>query len=245
MDQSSQLKQEIKRVLKARGMSYRELARAMRLSEASIKRMLAGGTLTLLRLDEICEVLDLDFFELARNSRRHAALPRELGIGQEEALARDARLLTVFHLLLNDWSAREILDEYAIAETDLVRLLARLDRLKLIELLPGNRVRLRCARPLAWRAGGPVRRALEEYIVQVVRAAARSPGEAWLEVKELSAASLQLVRLRLQRLSAEFDDLAQADAALPRSERASVAIALVCRPWLPPAAVTPRKKNTP
>jgi DNA-binding Xre family transcriptional regulator len=242
VSQSAQLKQAVKRVLKTRGMSYRVLARELRLSEVSVKRMLAGGTLTLQRLEKICAVLDLDFFELAKYCRQEETANRELGLEQEEILARDPKLLTLFHLLLNDWTVRDILADYDITEAEVVRLLVQLDRLKLIDLLPGNRVRLRCGRPLAWRAGGPVRRSLEKHIVQGVLAAARSPGEAWLEVKELSEASLRLMRSRIQRLSIEADDLAQADAALPNSERLSVGIACVCRPWTLPTTELRKKR---
>ena len=94
----------LKPLLKARGITYKALGAELGLSEPSIKRMLSGHTMTLARLNRILEVLGTDLFELARLAQRERTLPRELTLQQEEALAKDARLLTVFHLLLNEWT---------------------------------------------------------------------------------------------------------------------------------------------
>jgi DNA-binding Xre family transcriptional regulator len=242
MNQTRQLKQTLKQVLRGRDVTYRELAGALHLSEATVKRMLAGGTLTLQRLERICEILEINLYDLVRQGRQEAEQPRELSLEQEEALARDLKLFMVFHLLLNGWTVPEILADYALSQTELIRLLVRLDRLKLIELLPQDRVRLRCARRLAWRPDGPVRQVYQGRIIQEFFAAA--PGEVWFEVKELSPAALGLMHRKLQRIAAEFDELAEADAMLPRTERISVGLALACRPWALQATAALRRKKS-
>ena len=166
MAQGERLVAALRHALKARGITYRQLAGALAVSEPTVKRMFAGRAVTLARLEAVCELAGVDLYELARMARREAAVPRELAPEQEEALARDARLLTVFHLLLSEWTAVEILADYALTEAELVRLLARLERLGLIELAPGNRVRLRCARHVDWRSDGPVRRAYAERVLR-------------------------------------------------------------------------------
>jgi transcriptional regulator with XRE-family HTH domain len=47
----------IKAELKAAGMTYAGLARALGMAESSIKRMFARGEMPLSRVDEICRVL--------------------------------------------------------------------------------------------------------------------------------------------------------------------------------------------
>jgi hypothetical protein len=42
----------------------------------------------------------------------------------------------------------------------------RLDRLRVIELQPGNRTRLLVSRRFSWRAGGPVQRYLHERLLR-------------------------------------------------------------------------------
>lgn len=92
--------------------------------------------------------------------RRISRLTRE----QEEELVADVRLLLVALLVRNRWGFEDIVREYAISETECVRLLARLDRLRLIELQPGNRVRLLVARNFRWIPGGPIERFFERHV---------------------------------------------------------------------------------
>ena len=59
----------LKKVLKARGMTYAELARALKLSTPTVKRLFSERSFTLERLEEILRVLETDFYEVARMSR--------------------------------------------------------------------------------------------------------------------------------------------------------------------------------
>src|SRR5690606_19769164 len=131
----------LKRCLKARGMTYARLAAALGLSEASVKRLFSGGGFTLRRVEQICRVLEIDLFELARLARSDAAAVTELTVAQEQALAADPRLLLVFHLVLGGWRLDEIVGQYSLARAECVKLLLALDALRLIDLGPGNEVR--------------------------------------------------------------------------------------------------------
>ena len=64
---------------------------------------------------------------------------------QEREVADDQKLLLVAICALNLWAFQEIVDTYEITEHACIQLLAKLDRLKLIELLPLNRYRLAVA----------------------------------------------------------------------------------------------------
>ena len=108
----ARITEALKRCLKARGMTYASLAVALELSEASVKRLFSSGSFTLKRVEQICRVLDLDFLELARLAHGEANTASRLSTTQEQALAANPRLLLVFHLLLGDWNADEIVDQY-------------------------------------------------------------------------------------------------------------------------------------
>ena len=60
-------------------------------------------------------------------------------------------------LLLNGWQVADINSRYQLDELKSIRLLAALDRLKLIELQQQNNIRLLVARDLQWLPNGPVR----------------------------------------------------------------------------------------
>ena len=149
--QTTLLVDALKRLLRARGMTYRDLGQALDLSEASIKRLFAKEALTLKRLEEICGCLDVDLFEVTKVARSQSSQAQELTIEQEAALAADARLLGVFYLVLNEWHVPDILDRYEIEKPEVIALLAKLDHLGLIMLLPGDRVRLQVPRTMRLR----------------------------------------------------------------------------------------------
>lgn len=53
-----------------------------------------------------------------------------------------------------------------------------------------------------------------------------------LEVRELSAASLAVMRRKLERLAVEFNELAEMDSSLAIENRQSVGMVLAIRPWV-------------
>lgn len=67
-------------------------------------------------------------------------------------------------MLYSGMTVPEIMSEYEVDEPTVVSLLTRLDRLKFIELLPGNRVRIRGSRYVEWKPGGPIRHTIEHDI---------------------------------------------------------------------------------
>lgn len=234
MSQTRQLIDTLKRCLKTRGITYRDVAHQLHLSEASVKRLFSERSLSLQRLESICRMADLSFGELARISEaNHAGRQTVLSLEQERALSRDPILLSYFYLLLNGWSPARIAGRFELAETRQVRLLAALDRLGLIELQPGNRVRRLTARRIQWRRGGPVRRMYER---EVKRAFLQDPFQGAeakfaFESAELAGGSARLLMRRVDRIIREFDDLADMDSGLPAADRRGYGLMVALRPW--------------
>ncbi|HEU4645910.1 MAG TPA: helix-turn-helix transcriptional regulator, partial [Burkholderiales bacterium] len=191
----------LKKCLRARGMTYAALARELRLSEASVKRLFSRGTLTLSRIDQILRVLDLDLVEVARMARGADNGAAELSLEQEVLLASDERLLSVFWLLLNGRRFDDIVEDFVITRTELTLALAKFERARLIDWDAGERVRLRVAKDFVWRAGGPVKKA---YGLRVTSEFLRSRFDGALELlrfeaRDLSSASAAMLRRRLER----------------------------------------------
>ena len=151
MSQTTQLLKTLKKCLKAKGITYRQLGDAMSLSEASIKRLFSEQTFSLKRLEEICNLLDLNFYDLAKISMDAEIGPSVLTAHQERVLADNPRLLVFFYLLLNGRSPESIVRDYSISDTESQRFLFELDHLKLIELYPENKVRLMTQKTIQWR----------------------------------------------------------------------------------------------
>jgi transcriptional regulator with XRE-family HTH domain len=223
----------LKKLLKARGMTYAALAAALRLSTPTVKRMFSQRSFTLERLEEILRVLEIDFFELARMSHGRREGPVELSPEQEAALAKDARLFTVFWLLCNEWRFDEIVAEFRVGAAQITTYFARLERLRLIDWRPGNRARLRVPKHYVWRAGGPLRKAYGlKVVTEFMRSRFDAPQDAFhFEAQELSAESATVVKRRLERVAAEINELVEMDAAAPGKKRVTLGILLACRPW--------------
>ena len=223
----------LKKVLKARGMTYADLAQSLRVSTPTVKRLFSQRTFTLERLEEILKVIELDFYELARMSHGRRSGPVELSAEQESALAKDARLFSVFWLLCNEWRFDEIVAEFRLGAAQITSYFARLERLRLIDWRPGNRARLRVPKHYVWRAGGPLRKAYGLRVVnEFMRARFDAPHDAFhFEAQELSPESAIVVKRRLERVAAEINELVEIDAATPAKKRVTLGVLLACRPW--------------
>jgi transcriptional regulator with XRE-family HTH domain len=227
------LVEALKRCLRARGMTYAQLALAVGLSEPSVKRMFSRGTFTLTRLDEILAVLELDLYEVARMSRGADQGPSEMSVEQEAALAKDERLLSVFWLVHNGWRFADIVSEFSISKAELTLAVAKLARLKLVDWSAGERVRLRLPKDFRWRAGGPVKKAYGRRVTQeFLQARFEAPLELLrFESRQMSAESAAVLKRRLERVVAECNEFADLDASGPGGRRIGMAVLVACRPW--------------
>jgi DNA-binding Xre family transcriptional regulator len=237
-DETDRIVDTLKRVLRSRGLTYAALGRQIGLSEASVKRVFAQRTLTLARLESICRVLDLSVQELARLASGAAEGAGggvdSLTEAQEAALAADPQLLACFHLLANGHTPREVATALRADDRLLRRWLARLDALGLLARQPRKRVRLRVGTAINWRRNGPVRRVYEQQVrEEFLRAEFTAPGESLqFRSAELSEASRQVMQRRVDRLVAEFADLAELDRRLPGREKRSTGMLVALRPWV-------------
>ena len=66
MSQVDQFLSALKRAIKAKGLTYKDLQKIMNLSESSIKRILSDKSLSLERIEKICEQCNILFSEVCR-----------------------------------------------------------------------------------------------------------------------------------------------------------------------------------
>ena len=236
MAQSTRLVTAIKRELRRRGIAYRDLAAELGLAESTVKQMFSGGNLTLKRLDRICAFLGLDIGELAalaeRDERRGRAIER-LGLAEEEALIGDPALLLVAYCVLNRWRFEDIVARYRLSEHDCIRHVARLERMRFAELLPGNRIRPLIGVNFAWQPDGPIERYFRREVEGEFLAGRFDEASArrLVRIGDVSMATLAQLGTRLDAIAQLFDDLAREDARLPAEERGGATMVLAVRHW--------------
>jgi DNA-binding Xre family transcriptional regulator len=233
MSQASQLVDLLKQTLRDRGRTYADLARGLGLSESSVKRLFSQKKLTLDRLEEICAQLDLGIADLLEMARSSEGRITELTEAQERSLVADQRLLLVGLLALSHWTAEEIVATYRLSQAEIVKLLAQLDGLGIIDLLPGNRIKLRLARNFAWRKGGPLQQFFEARVQkQFFDSSFHGPGELRFVVHgSLSEHSNALLHRRLKKLAEDFDDLADDDRRLDHRTLSGTTMVVAMRAW--------------
>tara|TARA_Y100001968_G_scaffold105042_1_gene94958 strand:- start:6596 stop:7330 length:735 start_codon:yes stop_codon:yes gene_type:complete len=235
MSQIKQVTQRLKQLLKEQGMTYKSLSEQLQLSEASIKRCFSQQSFTLERLEQVCEALGLTlsdvFIQVAQTQPRVSQLSQ----AQERELLENPRLLLAAVCVRDGWQFNEIIDYYDISEPEAVRLMVKLDRLKLIEFLPGNRYRLLIAQDFRWIPGGPLERFMEQEVM--VKFMAPKKNEPWAFRFYLrgrySASSVEIIQRRLNQLTREAAELNEEDARLPISERTHMGLLMAMRPWEP------------
>lgn len=64
MSQTNHLIKTLQRCLRAKGVTYRDVAGALDLSESSIKRLFSEKTFSVQRLEDICRYLDLSLIHI-------------------------------------------------------------------------------------------------------------------------------------------------------------------------------------
>ena len=235
MNRDSGLIDCLKRVLKARGITYAVLAERLGLSEAGIKRAFAKGAFTLSRLEEICRVAGITLFELVKTAELEAqGKPLLLSEAQELALAADESLFAYLYLLRAGHRPRDIVEAYRFTAAESSRCLAVLDRLGLIEWDVGDRVRVPHVGDPVWRPDGPLAlRYLQEAKQEFVGGDFRGE-HAFLKAchADLSPSSVAVLRRKLEALAREFEQLAAMDRLSDDGERERIWLLAAFRPWV-------------
>jgi transcriptional regulator with XRE-family HTH domain len=233
MAQTREIIKTLKKALKAQGKTYADVAVALGVTEASVKRLFAQQSFSLARLDRVCQLIDIEISDLVQLMNEQQQRLQQLTVEQEKELTGDVMLMIVAVCVLNRWTMDDILSWFTIGEHECIRHLAKLDRLKLIELLPGNRIKLLVAPNFSWLENGPIQLFFQKKIGQEFFNTRFSRDDECLIVLNgmLSAQSNAEFQRKLKRLAREFDVLNNDDAALDLEDRQGTTLVLAVRGW--------------
>jgi hypothetical protein len=219
----------------------------MNLSESSIKRLFASNSLSLRRFEHVCEIIGLSILDIGKIAREEDVIkdPHTLSVEQEQALADDENLLIGLHLVLNGWKFVEIKVAFKWSKPELIKILTTLDKLGLIALLPDNKVKTLTAHNIRWRKNGAVRKCHQQLVLSDFLNDAFNRKNQLLdfEVVELSSASLNILKRKMEMLLREVSDLATMDHSLHQTDKTSTGIILAVRPWVFNLAIDAMSSN--
>lgn len=233
MAQTTALLKTLKQALKTSAYTYADVAKHLDMSEANVKRLFATQRITLQRVEQICSLMQMelsDLFELYDESRQRIS---SLSLEQEKQLVSDSKLLLVAVSVRNHLSFNDIITHYQISETECIRYLAQLDRLKIIDLLPGNRIKVLIDEHFDWLPHGPIEQFFQHKI-QNQFLKANFNKELDLRIFQfglLGDSSCQVIINKLKTLAQEFTQLHHQDLNLPLEKRSSLGMLIAMRPW--------------
>lgn len=234
MAQTSLIIETLKKALKSHGKIYADVAKHLGLSEASVKRMFAQQTISLKRLDAICHMMDLEITELVQQASDATALQiEELSDEQEKEIVGDIELLLVTVCVMHHWTLEDILKAYKLSEARCIQLLAKLDRINIIELLPSNRIKVKVSPNFRWREHGHILRFFQKNVeAEFFNSSFALPQEKLIVLNGmLSDESNATFQRKLERLAREFDEMTKEDCPLPIRQRKGYTSVLAIRNW--------------
>jgi len=165
-------------------------------------------------------------------------LVTQMSEAQEVALANHPKILLVTYLLLNDWKFHDIVSAFQMDENELIDILLRLDRLKIIEYRPPHRDAQAHVEKLHVAKGRPVHNFfVNRFAPEYFRSAFAGPGDAFRFVGgTLSAESLAQFKASLERLAIEFENWRGATRACPSRAATGCSAILTVRSWSFPSS---------
>lgn len=213
MTNSKTLIKNLKRELKIQNIGYTELAEKLKISESTVKKMFAKGNFSLHRLDQICEVIGVEYLELIENVNEEVIRVSKLTHSQELAMVKDPLLLLMGYATINYWTMEDILYRYKLPQEDVVRRLKRLESFGILELRANNRIRPLISNGFDWRPDGPILKFIRTYMIPEFFDNDFSESGALQVIKNraLTDKSKKILERKSLELADLFDELAYQD----------------------------------
>ena len=233
MPQTAQLIETLKKVLKAHRKTYADVAVHLGLSEGSVKRLFADGSFTMQRFEQVCQMINLELSDLVQLMHEQSSQLTELSRNQEKTIVSDRVLLLVTVCVLNRWSLQDILKGYKLEKTEVIHHLATLDKMKLIELLPGEKIRVKASSNFNWIEDGPIQRFFQQNVSQDIFISRfdRSTEKLLVANAMLTRKSNAVLQKKLEKLLLELNQLNNEDAGLALSGKKGITLVMAMREW--------------
>lgn len=206
----------LKKALKVRRVTYSKLGFEIGLSEASVKRMFSEGDCKLSRLLEICEILQISIDDIFERADRLEQEPQVLSVATEAALAANKSLFSLFILLRESVSEKELEKVFGISENDIFLHARELEKLGLMEIhATGQRYRVVNRGPIKFRLKGPLNKAMKNINLNFISRAVdlgETQGAAFVSTsRKVLPDTANLIKQDIEALTKKMSNLARQD----------------------------------
>ena len=235
MSMTDNLIEALKQQMKVKNLTYRDAARRLEVSEATVKRLFSEQNFTLQRLEKLCDLTEISLTDLMAAAENQIETTDQLTFEQEKAIITNPKLLLVGVCLVNHYSFDDILNKYTMEEPELIGLFTQLDKLGIIELLPENKYRLRLSPDFQWQPNGPIQKffiesLVTEYMVGEMQSSDNHLHFVW---GMLSAEAGLELQQKIRRMIDDYVHLTASRRAAPVEKHNSSLLVLFKENWEP------------
>lgn len=226
----------LKMALKSRGITYKDLAERIQVSEQTIKRLFKDKDCTLSRITQICEAIDLSVYDLFEFSKTQHEPLTELSDEQMHFLSEHSSHFNFLIFLLSGYQPDNIQANYQLSDVSVFRYMRDLDKHGLIELGANNQYRLLVEGRILMKISGPLGRFVREYNQTFMQHVFEKDGFDGAgfnsSFRHISADTLQALNDDLIALSKKYRKAAYQDAAImPREKLIAVKWSTLVAPY--------------
>lgn len=171
------LLQSLKQLLRERGITYPQLAKQLRVSLPTIKRMLNKPSLPLDRLLEICRFTGIELQDLIERAQTDRPRHTEYTAEQDELFHRLPCMLGYFsELFYKRRRPSEIARQHGLSKHSTDIYLSQLEKVGLLQRQPNSRVKFLVSPPLGFGPGSKVLRHLHrQFMKDIIRTVVDPP----------------------------------------------------------------------
>jgi DNA-binding Xre family transcriptional regulator len=153
----SEIQEVLKRIAKARGLKYRDLALMMKMSESGVKKLFRASDLSFSRIKKLCQVLEVNLNDVLEESKSGELLDAEFSLSQEKFFFKNLDYFYFYwKLVVERTPLDKIIKSFSLSSLQVTRYLTKLDQFGIIELHPENRVVLPRRKSKKWVGHGPL-----------------------------------------------------------------------------------------
>lgn len=218
-----QIRNAIKVLLKKHGLSYRDLGKALELSEGAIKQLMTKGSFTTSRLEKVAHWFGYSLFEFMEIALKAESRPYSLSHKQEEILFGFPVSMWMLFLLSAGFPLESIRDRMNLTEKKFQLALHTLDKTGLIELLPGNRVRIKFRGPYRFNKNGIIEKNLRKDYLALVTEQIQfgPPPDVFQRTFEMyfSESLFKKMKLEVEAIISKYGHLTRIETELDQKDR--------------------------
>lgn len=153
---AKQLFSVLKDILKSKKISYKELSKSISFSESTLKNMFHDNNVSIERMIEICNAIDISFPDLVNLANNSIGNDFSFTFEQEKFFAQNPHYYYFFREIFFEKKSLEVVKEqFKLTDKSIMKYIMELEKIKLLEVHPNNRLKFLVYGKLIWSNDGP------------------------------------------------------------------------------------------